>query len=286
MECMELLRDHCGVNAVRLRVWVNPADGWCNTADLLVKAKRANDLGLPVMVDFHFSDTWADPQAQTIPAAWGTTLASVKQGMTAHITEVLTALSREGIVPKWVQVGNETCNGMLWPLGKLDVEGNSFAELIAHASSTVRSLAPQAKIIVHTDQGDNPGRFDWVYGPLKDANVDYDMIGVSFYPELDWDKGWLDLSESQKAKQLIDNLTLAHSTYGKEAMIVEFGMNCNRAADTKAILSDLVSRAAATTFIRGVFYWEPEAPAGFNGGYNKGAFANGRPTEALDPFRR
>lgn len=285
MECMQLLKEECGVNAVRLRVWVNPADGWCNADDLLVKARRANALGLPVMVDFHLSDSWADPAAQTIPAAWGSTLASVKQGMTAHITEVLNSLAAEGIAPAWVQVGNETCNGMLWPIGKLDVEGNSFAELVAHASATVRRLAPQAKIIVHTDQGDNPGRFDWVYGPLKAAGVDYDMIGVSFYPELDWDKGWLDLSESQKVEQLITNLNAARATYGKEAMVVEFGMNHDRPADTAAILSDLITRARATGFIRGVFYWEPEAPAGYNGGYQKGAFSNGRPTQALAPFR-
>lgn len=286
MECMQLLKEECGVNAIRLRVWVNPADGWCNAADLLVKARRANALGLPVMVDFHFSDTWADPQAQTIPAAWGSTLASVKAGTTAHITEVLTALAAEGITPAWVQVGNETCNGMLWPLGKLDVEGNSFAELVAHASATVRRLAPEAKIIVHTDQGDNPGRIDWVFGPLKAANVDYDIIGVSFYPELDWDKGWLDLTENQKVEQLMANLNSARATYGKDAMVVEFGMNCDRPADTRAILADLLSRARTSGFIRGVFYWEPEAPAGYNGGYQKGAFASGRPTEALAPFRQ
>ena len=70
MECMQLLRDHCGVNSIRLRVWVNPVEGWNNIQDVLVKARRADRLGMRLMIDFHFSDTWADPGHQLPPAAW------------------------------------------------------------------------------------------------------------------------------------------------------------------------------------------------------------------------
>ena len=70
MECMQLLRDFCGVNSIRLRVWVNPKDGWNNIDDVVLKARRAENLGLRTMIDFHFSDTWADPGHQEMPEAW------------------------------------------------------------------------------------------------------------------------------------------------------------------------------------------------------------------------
>lgn len=118
MECMRLLRD-LGMNTVRLRVWVDPADGWCNKADLLVKAYRAHNLGMRLMIDFHYSDVWADPGSQTKPAAWeNLSFDELKTAVADHTTEILTALKNQGITPEWVQVGNETGNGMLWPTDK------------------------------------------------------------------------------------------------------------------------------------------------------------------------
>ena len=129
-ELMTLLRDDCGVNAIRLRVWVNPendavVEGWCNTDDFMVKARRANALGLRLMVDFHFSDTWADPGKQGIPAAWAQLdLDGVLEAMSDHVSAVLGALQREGIEPEWVQIGNETRTGMMWPIGSIDNDDN------------------------------------------------------------------------------------------------------------------------------------------------------------------
>jgi len=99
----------------------NPASGWNNADDVLVKARRAAALGLRVMIDFHFSDSWADPGQQTVPAAWaGYDLPQMKTAVAAHVTSVLTKLKSFGITPEWVQVGNETRTGMLWPLGSSD----------------------------------------------------------------------------------------------------------------------------------------------------------------------
>ena len=93
MELMKLLRDECGVNSIRLRVWVNPTEGWNNIDDVVVKARRANSLGLRVMLDFHFSDTWADPGQQAIPAAWADMdLAAVKVAMLLMLATCSTSL--------------------------------------------------------------------------------------------------------------------------------------------------------------------------------------------------
>jgi arabinogalactan endo-1,4-beta-galactosidase len=106
---MELLRDYCRVNSIRLRVWVNPKDGWNNMNDVIVKAKRAERLGLRTMIDFHFSDTWADPGHQEMPEAWKElSFDDLKIALGEHVKSVLTALKAVGVTPEWVQVGNET----------------------------------------------------------------------------------------------------------------------------------------------------------------------------------
>src|SRR5207342_823163 len=98
-ECMQLLKD-LGMNAIRLRVWVDPVSGWNNTADVLAKAIRAKNLGMKIMIDFHFSDTWADPGHQTKPAAWANQdLTALKQSLANHTTSVLNTLKTNGITP-------------------------------------------------------------------------------------------------------------------------------------------------------------------------------------------
>ena len=180
-ECMRLLKEDCGVNAIRLRVWVNPSEGWNNVSDVVVKARRAHQLGQRVMIDFHFSDTWADPANQTVPAAWADMdLAQLKVAMTAHITEMLTALQEMGVTPEWVQIGNETRHGMMYPLGKKDAH---FAELVDNGYEAVKSVFPEAKVIVHLDSGDRLDLYTSIFGILKEANARYDMIGMSLYPD-------------------------------------------------------------------------------------------------------
>src|ERR1035437_5958209 len=118
MECMALLKS-LGMNSIRLRVWVNPADGWCNSQDVLAKALRAKNLGMKIMIDFHYSDSWADPSKQTKPTAWtNLSFNDLKTAVATHTTDVLNLLKTNNITPEWVQVGNETGNGMLWEDGK------------------------------------------------------------------------------------------------------------------------------------------------------------------------
>ena len=200
-ECMTLLRD-LGFNAIRLRVWVNPEDGWCNREDVLAKAWRAHQLGYRLMIDFHYSDTWADPSAQYKPAAWqGLTLDELHAAIRAHTLDVLEALKAQGITPEWVQVGNETGPGMLWDEDRelsgatYDVQVNgltypantvNFAAFIQTGSSAVKEVFPEAKVIVHLQSGDDNGLFRWVFDILRDNGTDYDVIGMSLYPDGTW----------------------------------------------------------------------------------------------------
>lgn len=117
-ENTRLMKDY-GMNAVRLRVWVNPHGGWSGKEDVLEMARRAKQLGMEIMIDFHYSDCWADPEKQNIPEAWKNfNLEEMKTALADHTASTLRYLKENGIDVKWVQVGNETRNGFLWPMGK------------------------------------------------------------------------------------------------------------------------------------------------------------------------
>ena len=148
-DCMIILKN-LGMNTIRLRVWVDPAGGWNNKADVLAKSIRAKNLGLRIMIDFHYSDTWADPGNQIKPSAWDVQdFATLKTSLYNHTTDVLTALKNNGITPEWVQVGNETNDGLLWPDGKASTNMSNFTQLINAGYDAVKATSPSSKVIVH-----------------------------------------------------------------------------------------------------------------------------------------
>jgi arabinogalactan endo-1,4-beta-galactosidase len=287
MECMALLKS-LGMNSIRLRVWVNPTAGWCNAADLLVKAKRANDLGMRIMVDFHYSDWWADPGQQNKPAAWTTlSLADLKIAVGNHTREVLNLLKSNNITPEWVQVGNETGNGMLWETGKASVSMANYAALNNAGYDAVKEVFPTAKVIVHLHNGYDNGMFRWIFDGLKTNGGKYDVIGMSLYPS------WYNVTGKPKGdwknanKDCLTNMNDLVSRYGKEVMIVECGMSWDSAAVCKSFLTDLIAKTKSVSGGKGtgVFYWEPQCYGNWQG-YSLGAFDNsGKPTVAMDAFK-
>lgn len=278
-ECMTLLKN-LGMNAIRLRVWVNPADGWCNKTDLLVKAKRAHDLGMRLMIDFHYSDWWADPGKQNKPAAWvDLSFNDLCSAVANHTTEILTALKNWNITPEWVQVGNETGNGMLWDDGKASENMAQYALLNNAGYDAVKAVFPNAKVIVHLQNGQTNSLFRWLFDGLKDNGGKWDVIGMSLYPEPD---NWLEFNNN-----LISNTTDMINRYGCEVMICEVGMSWNEAETARLFLSDLINRARTIPNKKclGVFYWEPQSYNGWKS-YTKGAFDDtGKPTAALEAFK-
>lgn len=280
-ELMQLLRDDCGLNAIRLRVWVNPendneVNGWCNIDDVVIKARRANDLGLRLMIDFHFSDRWADPGQQFIPAAWAEMdLEGIKTAMAAHVTEMLTALQTLGIEPEWVQIGNETRTGMMWPLGEID-NGTNFTEMVNAGYDAVKAIFPDAAVIVHCDELNNRGLYTKLFGKLADEGAKYDMIGASIYP---WDpENWK--STIDEGLATVDYI---QSTFNKPVMICEVGMDYDKPELSAQMLEYLYNKSVEKS-VKGIFWWEPEAPA--ERGYKKGCFDDeGTPTQVFDCFK-
>lgn len=276
-ECMQLMQA-LGMNAIRLRAWVNPPDGWCDKADLLAKARRARHLGMRLMVDFHYSDVWADPGHQTKPAAWeGLPFDSLKAAVATHTADILTALKASGITPEWVQVGNETGNGMLWEDGKASENMAQYAALNNAGYDAVKAIFPESRVMVHLQGGQDKALYRWLFDGLKAHGGKWDVIGMSLYPPAEEWETELDAC--------IDNIREVSERYGTDVMICETGMPWDKAATAKAFLSALFARTQNLGNVLGIFYWEPESYNQWND-YRLGAFDNsGKPTEALDAFK-
>lgn len=296
MECTDLMKE-LGMDAIRLRVWVDPEDGWCNRSDVLAKALRAQKLGMRLMIDFHYSDIWADPAKQVVPTAWLDFASDTEQlakAVSDHTTDVLTLLKDNGIDVEWVQVGNEVTHGMLTDSGvtvndegeetAIELEGcggdiythpENFVRFFNAGYDAVKAVYPDAQVIVHIDAGHEATRGQSVYDALETYGGKYDIIGLSLYP------GSAGMSRIDACVNTVNTL---YADYGKEVMIVEFGMPYDEPDTAYECLAALISKTEATGHCGGVFYWEPEAPAGYNNGYTLGAFENGAPTHALDAF--
>ncbi len=280
-ECLSLLRD-LGMNSVRLRVWVNPEDGWCGKNDVIAKAWRAQQLGMRVMIDFHYSDSWADPGQQDVPAAWKNyTFEQMKQAIADHTTEVLTALKDRGVDVEWVQVGNETTNGMLWNdddnsvTGKASDNMANFAAYVNAGYDAAKAVYPQAKVIVHLDKGNNLAQYTWMFNGLKQNGGKWDVIGMSLYPDGITDKSWSEVTDD-----CLNNIKTLSDTYNCDVIISEIGMVWD-SENAASFLKKMVDGCKAISTCEGVFYWEPECYNNWKG-YDKGAFdSNGKPTTAL-----
>lgn len=277
-ECIQLLKQQ-GMNSIRLRVWVNPVDGWCNQADVLAKATRAKNLGMRIMIDFHYSDSWADPGQQNKPSAWTSLdLTGLQSAVYDHTFSVLSMLKTNGITPEWVQVGNETNDGMLWPTGKASVNMANFASLINQGYNAVKAVDANIQVIVQVSNGFDNSLFRWIFDGLKNNGAKWDIIGMSLYPTA---ANWQTLNN-----QCLANMNDLVNRYGKPVMICEVGMPWDQSAACKSFITDLIIKVKSISGNNGlgVFYWEPQAYNTWKG-YTLGAFDHsGRPTVALEAF--
>ena len=205
-----------GWNTMRVRLFVDPSKDTdksvCQNLEY-VKAlgKRIKEAGLKFLLDFHYSDTWADPGHQTVPASWMIINTPVYEYIYTYTKESLEAMVAAGATPDFIQTGNEISFGMLWDGCKVsansawtayeDSNWDTFSLALKNAGKACREVCPQAKIIIHTEQcANNPTLDVAFYNRIKDYEVDYDIIGVSYYP---YCKGAL--SNLDKGLTLLEN---------------------------------------------------------------------------------
>ena len=297
-EISDLLKFFCDKNldCVRLRVWVNPElseenlskTDYCNLENTIKMAKRAKSLGMKVLIDFHYSDYWADPSQQKIPTKWQEKFSNNNSDIHFCLQNLiyeytLTSLQKfkeAGIEVDFVQIGNEITNGLLFPYGKIKNSGTDYqkfsdtAKFLEQGILATRKIFPQTKIILHLDSSQDLNRSLWWYSCVHQFNLDYDIIGLSYYSL--WqgkdlsqlEKNIKTLSQKfQKGVFIVetsypwtlswnDNLS---NLYGMKNQLID-GFDATPKGQTEYFkkICDLV-KTSVKDFPSAVFWWEPTA---------------------------
>lgn len=289
---LQIFKEH-GYNWIRLRLFHSPTQLPNNLAYTIKSAQDAKKLGFKFLLDFHYSDTWADPQKQFTPKAWeGKSHAELVRAVFDYTRDSIAAFRDAGALPDMVQIGNEITPGMLWPDGKLPEHWKNFVELLNAGIKGVdagRGTNARPRIMIHIDKGGNWRATKAFFDKLNSYGVKYDVIGQSYYPW--WHGSLLDLRE---------NLNFMATTYNKDIIVVESAY-CWRPTEYKNkpasfpetpegqrdFLDELNRIVLATPDNRGigVFWWEPAVSNGRL--RNRGFFDdNGNALPVLNVFDR
>ena len=261
---LQIFKDH-GYNWVRLRLFHSPKSLPNNLEYTIALARAAREQGFRFLLDFHYSDTWADPGKQFTPAAWKSMPhEDLVRAVFEYTRDTIVAFRVAGVPPDMVQVGNEVINGMLWPDGKLPARWDSFADLLKAGIRGVeagRGDGPRPRIMIHIDRGADRHGTQSFFDRLNSYHVDYDVIGQSYYPW--WHGSLLDLRE---------NLAFMSNEYQKDILLVEVaycwrpteyrkrsGPFPETPAGQRAFLDEVNRLVLATPGGRGIgiFWWEP-----------------------------
>ena len=289
-----------GWNMMRVRLFVEPAransqhrdEGVCQNLPYVINLCRdIKRHGFKVMLDFHYSDTWADPAKQYMPQRWqGVDERTVADSVYHYTRETLLAMKSAGVVPDMIQVGNEITNGMVWPLGRIDPSADdgwdTLLAMLHQGVKACREVCPKAKLIIHTEKaGVWPITCNY-YDHMEQARLDYDIIGLSYYPM--WHGTISNLGAT------LDSLAVRFPS--KPVMIVEAayyylhdGRSWGGDEDfsqcppgtidgQRQFTHDLVAELRRHKNVTGLFWWYPEENnygiAGARGGLNRGLFNN------------
>ncbi|MCX6283504.1 MAG: glycosyl hydrolase 53 family protein [Bacteroidetes bacterium] len=244
-DAIELLKDH-GFNYIRLRVFVNPAGkkgyspgkGFCDLDHTLAMARRINEAGMKLLLDFHYSDYWADPQQQFKPEAWANLdFKSLKDSIKAYTTIVLLSMKKQGTLPAMVQVGNEINHGILWPEGHIG-NPDQLAGLLKAGIEGVEAVDPKLPVMLHLALGgQNKEAVFWLDNMIA-RGVKFDIIGLSYYPR------WHGTPDDLKF-----NLNDLLKRYHKPLNVVEY-------SDFKQEVHDIIF-ALPDGMGKGACIWEP-----------------------------
>ncbi len=261
---LQIFRDH-GYNWVRLRLFHTPTELPNNLTYTIALAREARRLGFKLLLDFHYSDTWADPARQTTPSAWaGKSHTALVKAIADYSRDAIAAMREAGAMPDMVQPGNEITVGMLWPDGRLPGHWPNFLDLLRAAIAGIKAGSEGAtppRIMIHIDRGGDRAATKAFFDRITAARIPFDVIGQSYYP---WWHGSL--------RDLRDNLRFMAETYDKDIMVVEAAYNWRPTEyrDKEApwpetpegqreFLKAVNDAVLATPNHRGkgVFWWEP-----------------------------
>ena len=280
IDALTYMKDNAKMNSMRVRLFVSPTErgtsktGVCQDLEYVkTLGKRIKDAGMDFLLDFHYSDSWADPSFQEIPDSWRPSSLTLQEIVYSYTKESLEALVSAGATPDFVQIGNEVSYGMLWgsdndkcytSQSAESTQWQRFYTLLSAASRAVREVTPNAKIIIHTERSGEANTSKEFYSRLNAHNVDYDIIGLSYYPFYHNSLSYLSSTLS----------SLETALPGKEVHIVETAYFYQYfATDAKyntqatwaatptgqsAFISDLITELGKHSNVTGLYYWFPE----------------------------
>ena len=302
-----------GINSIRLRVWVDPYKGWSGKDDVLAMARRVSNAGLALMVDFHYSDFFADPSRQQIPAAWKADKADIDKmcaHVTAHTKEVLEALKAAGVTVNWVQVGNETRSGMLFGSGDLvwANKGSEFASYVKLSNAgydAVKAVYPYAMVMPHLNNAYDASGNEWWVSSFKTQGGKFDALAFSHYPQECWN-GETRMEADEANRLALEFVQSAVEKYKVPVIVSEVGVKTpENEVEAKRLLQAFMTGIRKVKGCAGVFYWEPETDGSWKpkvyddksaiyrftgkqetwGAYGMGAFTHsGAPTSVMEVF--
>jgi len=244
-DAIDIMKAH-GFNYIRLRIFVNPANpkgyspvkGFCDLAHTEAMAKRIKAAGMKFLLDFHYSDYWADPQQQNKPLAWvGEDFPTLKKSLYDYTVSVMTALKAQGTTPDMVQVGNEINHGMDWPDGGIN-NLDSLAQLIYAGVQGVKAVSPSTIIMLHIALGGQNAEARFFVDNMLARRVPFDVIGLSYYPK--WHGTPADLK---------NNMADLATRYKQQVMVAEY-------SQLKKEVNDIAFTAPGHKAV-GSFIWEP-----------------------------
>lgn len=305
---LETILKASGVNTVRQRIWVNPSNGDYGLDYNIKLAKRAQAAGLQIYLDFHYSDTWADPAHQAKPQAWASLSSdALVTQIWKYTNDVMNTFANNGIKLSLVSIGNEITPGFLFPTGQLSSSGGPkmVSRLLKSAANGIKesSMSPKPKIMVHLDNGWKSDTQTWWYDTVLNSGggfwtTDFDVIGVSYYPFY---------NSAATLSSLSSSLSTISSKWNKETMVVETNWPVSCPKPAYAFPSDAknipFSSAGQTQWIKevakrvsglsggkgtGLFYWEPawidNAGLGSSCNSNLMVDTNGKALDSLSVF--
>ena len=264
-----------GINTARIKIWHTPLLNYNNLESVLEIAYRANSAGLDLLLNFHYSDTWADPSSQTKPSAWiNLNFETLCDSVQQYSHHVITKLKNQNTLPKYVQIGNETDCGLLWPDGYVcdesnnDSQWNKLRELFIHAIEGVnRALGTQdtLKIISHVSSGG-----DWFFNNLIVQGVDIDILSISYYPMWHGTLNNLNQNMNTLSNEFQKPVLIAETAYpftlqwndntnnilGLESQLLE---NYEASEEGQLLfLNDLIALIEEHDYGLGICYWAPD----------------------------
>lgn len=283
-DCLLILKE-LGMNTLRFRVFVNPnedrASGHCSKEETVQLALRAQKMGFRIMIDFHYSDSWADPSKQNKPKAWEKlSFPELLDAVYNHTLDVISSLKKAGVTPEWVQIGNEIPGGMLWPDGCTH-NWNNLGQLLNKGYDAVKTVDKNIKVIVHVDEGNNSEKFNTFFDNATKQNVKYDVIGLSYYPY------WVHKDYTETIADLETNMIQLAKKYNKEVMVVEVGGEVSKPENTYHLLKATLKAVKNVPQNKGlgVLYWEPQGVQSWSHYGLNAWLENGQPSPALDAFK-